>query len=670
MTKNTLALETSPYLLQHAENPVHWKAWKPETFAEARERKLPILLSVGYAACHWCHVMAHESFENSEIAALMNASFINIKVDREERPDIDGIYQHALMMMGKQGGWPLTMFLTPDGGPFWGGTYFPPTGRHGLPGFPDLLQAISEFHDTKQDRVTEAVGDLQAAMKSLTASNPGGLIPLDLIDDAAVRLAREIDPVHGGIGGAPKFPNPTILELLWRAHKRTSNKHCRDAVLLTLTKMSAGGIYDHLGGGYARYSTDERWLAPHFEKMLYDNALILDLLTAAWAETRDPVFAARITETADWMLREMVTPDGGIASTFDADSEGKEGKFYVWTKPEIDRLLGDHAELFAAAYDVTASGNWEGVTILNRSQAPELFAPEDDAILKNCREILFSERKKRVPPGWDDKILTDWNGLAIAALAQAGALFDRADWTRAAQNAFEFVQTKLGRGDRLFHNWRKGQTGDMATLEDYAFMICAAIKLHETTGDDAYVMQSESWIETLNEFYLDREDGGYFFTASDAENLIIRRKTVSDNATPSGNGILAEALARLYFLTGKDRYRQYAENIITAFSGEAAKNLFPLAALLNAAEALANTTQIVIIGRRDDGHTHQLINAAGAAYAPLHLLNVLPPGATLLDTHPAFGKHQIDGAATAYVCVGHTCSLPITDPADLATALK
>ncbi len=670
MTKNTLNMETSPYLLQHADNPVHWKAWKPETFTEARDRNLPIMLSVGYAACHWCHVMAHESFENPDIANQMNGSFINIKVDREERPDIDGIYQHALMLMGKQGGWPLTMFLTPDGEPFWGGTYFPPTSRHGLPGFPELLQAISEFYETKPGRVAESVGDMKRAMTTLSETNPGTSLQIETINDAANRLAREIDPVNGGIGRAPKFPNPSILELLWRAYKRSGNAPCRDAVLLTLSKMSAGGIYDHLGGGYARYSTDEKWLAPHFEKMLYDNAQILDLLTAAWADTQDPIFAARIKETADWILRDMVTIDGGIASTIDADSEGKEGKFYVWTKPEIDRLLGADAEFFTEAYDVTANGNWEGVTILNRSNTPEPYSSEQEATLNRCRAILFDERAKRIHPGWDDKILTDWNGLAISALAQAGAMFDRSDWTRAATTAFDFIQRTLGRDNRLYHNWRKGRLGDMATLEDYAFMIRAAIKLYETTGDILYVTQAEGWMATLDEFYLDRENDGYFFTASDAENLIIRRKTVSDNATPSGNGILAEALARLYFLTGNDSYRQSSENIITAFSGEAEKNIFPLAALLNAAEALLNTTQIVIIGKRDNAATQQLVTAALAAFSPLHLLNVLPPGAPLPEGHPASGKDQINDAATAYVCVGTVCSLPITTPAALKKTLS
>ncbi|NQU72413.1 MAG: thioredoxin domain-containing protein, partial [Rhodospirillales bacterium] len=389
MTENTLHLETSPYLLQHADNPVHWKAWKPETFAEARKRNLPILLSVGYAACHWCHVMAHESFETPDIAEIMNVSFINIKVDREERPDIDGIYQHALMLLGKQVGWPLTMFLTPDGDPFWGGTYFPPTSRHGLPAFPDLLKAITDFYATKQDQVTDAVNQLKGAMTELTDTSSGTLISMALIDDAATRLAREIDPINGGIGSAPKFPNPSIMELLWRAYKRNGNSTCKEAVLLTLTKMSAGGIYDHLGGGYARYSTDERWLAPHFEKMLYDNAQLLDLLLGAWQETQDPIFAARITETADWILREMVTADGGIASTIDADSEGIEGKFYIWSKTEIDQLLGTDADLFNAAYDVTENGNWENVTILNRNHPAGPFTTDQEHTLTKCRKILF-----------------------------------------------------------------------------------------------------------------------------------------------------------------------------------------------------------------------------------------------------------------------------------------
>jgi uncharacterized protein len=669
MTQNTLHLETSPYLLQHAENPVHWKAWKQETFQEAKDRNLPILLSVGYAACHWCHVMAHESFETPDIADLMNANFINVKVDREERPDIDGIYQHALMLMGKQGGWPLTMFLTPEGEPFWGGTYFPPTSRHGLPGFPELLQAIGEFYTNKPDQVIDAVGQMKSALADLTNANPGALIPIKFIDDAANRLVQEIDPINGGIGSAPKFPNPTIMDLLWRAYKRNGNAACGDAVHLTLSKMSAGGIYDHLGGGYARYSTDERWLAPHFEKMLYDNAQIMDLLISAWADTKNPIYRTRIQETADWIVREMVTPAGGIASTIDADSEGVEGKFYVWSKHEIDQHLGVDAEIFAGAYDVSEHGNWEGVNILNRSQTTESQTEDQEAILEKSRTILLKERAKRTPPGWDDKILTDWNGLAIYSLAQAGAIFDRPDWKTAAINAFEFIQSSLSDGNRLFHNWRNAQRGDMATLEDYAFMIRAAIKLYETTSADHYITQAENWIDALNEYYLDPNDGGYFYTASDAENLIIRRKTASDNATPSGNGILAEALARLYFLTGNDKHRQSTEKIITAFSGDIAKNFFPLAALLNASDALMNTIQIVIIGNRSDSGTQGLLTAAYQIYSPLHLINVLPVDATIAVGHPASGKKQIDGEATAYVCVGTTCSLPLTTARDLSQAL-
>jgi len=669
MTENTLHLETSPYLLQHADNPVHWKAWKPETFQQARDRKLPILLSVGYAACHWCHVMAHESFETPDIASVMNASFINVKVDREERPDIDGIYQHALMLMGKQGGWPLTMFLTPDGEPFWGGTYFPPTSRHGLPGFPELLRAITEFYNDKQDQVTDAIGQMKAAMAELTETNPGSLVTINFIDDAAIRLAQEIDPVHGGIGTAPKFPNPTIMEMIWRAYKRNGSIACRDAVHLTLTKMSAGGIYDHLAGGYARYSTDERWLAPHFEKMLYDNAQLIDLLISAWADTQNLVYEIRIRETADWIVRDMATPLGGIASTIDADSEGVEGKFYVWSKTEIDRLLGNNAELFTAAYDVSEHGNWEGVNILNRSQTPDPLTPEKEANLEQSRKILFDERAKRIPPGWDDKILTDWNGLAIHALAQAGAMFKNPIWTNAAIHAFAFIQTTLCQENRLFHNWRHDQRGDMATLEDYAFMIRAAVKLFEITSGNKYITQAERWIDTLDNFYLDKTDGGYFFTASDAENLIIRRKTASDNTTPSGNGILAEAMARLYFLTGKDQHRKRAEEIITAFSGDLAKNFFPLAALMNANDALLNTTQIVIAGNRTDPLTRKLMDAAYQAYSPLHLINVIAPEETLPNPHPAASKKQIDNMPTAYICVGTTCSLPMTKPQDLSRAL-
>ncbi len=669
MTRNRLAGETSPYLLQHADNPVDWRPWGPEALNAARQAGKPVLLSVGYAACHWCHVMAHESFENPDIAALMNELFVNIKVDREERPDIDAIYMHALALMGQQGGWPLTMFLTPDGEPFWGGTYFPPESRYGRPGFPDVLRSIHDYWTDNRDAIDKNVTTLREALAKMGISQAGGSVSLDVIERAALRLSQEFDKINGGIGSAPKFPNPSILELLWRTWKRCGHEDLRDTVLLTLERMSQGGIYDHLGGGFARYSTDAVWLAPHFEKMLYDNAQLIDLLTWAWQETGSPLFAARVRETVGWVLREMIAEGGGFAATLDADSEGEEGRFYVWSAAEIDALLGSHAPLFREAYEVTASGNWEGRTILNRSRQPRDFTADEEAALTSCRAALLAQRDKRVRPGWDDKVLADWNGLMIAAMAEAGAAFGEPGWTDAAIRAFDFVNSAMTRDGRLHHSFRSGELRHVGTLDDYAGMIRAALALYELTGEASFLQRAEAWVAVLDGHYRDASGGGYFFTADDAEALIVRAKSATDNATPSGNGTMVSLLARLFFLTGKETYLKRAEEIVGAFSGEIERNFFPLAALMNGIELLACARQIVIVGDRADPATQALLSAVFSRSVPNRVLTVIAPEETLPDGHPANGKTQVGGTATAYVCVGQTCSLPLTTAADLADAL-
>jgi uncharacterized protein YyaL (SSP411 family) len=666
---NRLAEETSPYLLQHADNPVEWHAWGPDALAKAKAEDKPVLLSVGYAACHWCHVMAHESFENDAIAETMNKLFVNIKVDREERPDLDAIYQNALHLLGQQGGWPLTMFLTPDGEPFWGGTYFPPEPRWGRPGFGQVLEKIAEVYRTNQQAVQESVGSLKEALEAQFSGTPGELIPVAVNDQAADRLVGAFDGVHGGIGEAPKFPNPTILEMVWRAYRRSKRQEMKNAVTLTLDRMSQGGIYDHLGGGFARYSTDARWLAPHFEKMLYDNGQLLDLLTWAWQDTRSALYETRVRETVDWVLREMIAPGGGFAATYDADSEGEEGKFYVWSAAEIDAALGPDAALFKRVYDVTPQGNWEHKTILHRNHPGGVFPAPEEAKLAGLRARLFEIRGKRVWPGWDDKVLADWNGLMIAGLANAGAAFDEPEWIDAAQRAFGFVAQTMGQGGRLKHAWRNGKLQHSATLDDYANMSRAALALYEVTGDAAYLAQAEAWMATLDLHYWDQSGGGYFFTADDAEALIIRTKSAHDNATPAGNAVAAMANARLYYLTGKDAYRQRAEAIIRAFTGEIGKNFFPLSTLFNASELLQTAQQIVIVGRRGEPETQALLRAVFTTPAMNRVLSVVAPGQALPASHTAHGKGQVDGKATAYVCVGTTCSLPITEPGALAQAL-
>ncbi|EWY40599.1 hypothetical protein N825_35640 [Skermanella stibiiresistens SB22] len=675
MSSNMLGHETSPYLLQHKDNPVHWMPWGDEAFERARSEGKPILLSVGYAACHWCHVMAHESFENPEIAGLMNELFVNIKVDREERPDLDTIYQSALSLLGQSGGWPLTMFLTPDGQPFWGGTYFPPATRYGRPGFPDVLRGVSATFREEPEKVTRNVTALGESLDKLAENHGGGAILPGVFDQVAERLVREVDPFHGGIGSAPKFPQTSLFTLLWHAWKRTSREPFKIAVTNTLARMSQGGIYDHLGGGFARYSTDDKWLAPHFEKMLYDNAQLIDLLTLVWQETGEPLFKIRVQETVDWVRREMLADDGqggkvaGFASTLDADSEGEEGRFYVWSEEEIDAILGPDAATFKDAYDVTGPGNWEGSNILNRTDKPDLGDEDHEASLARMRAILWQTRERRVHPGWDDKVLADWNGLMIAALARSGLVFRKPDWITAASAAFDFVTGTMIRDGRLFHTWRRGQLKNPASLDDHANMAKGAIALYEVTGELRYLDQAKRWVETLDRHYWDADKGGYFFTADDAERLIVRTKTAHDNAVPAGNGTMVGVLGRLFHVTREERFHQKAEALIHAFSGELTRNFFPLSTLLNNTELLHTAIQLVVVGGKGAADTEAMLDTVRATSSPSLVMTLLTPDAELPEGHPAFGKGMVAGKATAYVCANMTCSAPITDAADLKVNL-
>ncbi len=669
MDGNLLAGEVSPYLLQHKDNPVHWMPWGEPALARARDENKPILLSIGYAACHWCHVMAHESFENPETAALMNELFVSIKVDREERPDLDAIYQSALGMMGEQGGWPLTMFLTPDGDPFWGGTYFPPTRRMGRPGFADAMRGIVAAYRNHPGRVHRNVEAIRGALAEMAAPKSGAPITPDMLNGIAGRLIAEIDTVRGGIRGAPKFPQPTLFQQLWRAWKRTKETKYRDAVTGTLSALCQGGIYDHLGGGFARYSVDDRWLAPHFEKMLYDNALLVELLCLVWQETRDPVYAERVAETIDWVRREMTLPDGGFASSLDADSEGVEGKYYVWGGDDTDRLLGADAALFKRHYDVTSGGNWEGKTILNRTAWPEPAGTDTEATLARARAALLRARERRVPPGKDDKVLADWNGLMIAALAFAGPVFGRPDWVVAAARAFDFVRQSMTGDGRLLHSWRQGRLKHPATLDDYANLSRAALALHEAIGEATYLQQAQAWAAEVEKRYGDNGNGGYFFAADDTAGLIVRNKTAIDNPVPSGNGTMIAVLARLWMLTGRDAYRESAEATAAAFSGELERNFSPFSTLLNPCELLRDAVQVVLAGERAAPAMAAMIDTVNAVSLPNRVLLTVDPGESLPEGHPAHGKGPLDGGATAYVCRGRTCSLPLTDPAALAAAL-
>ena len=673
--RNTLDTETSPYLLQHRDNPVHWQPWGPDALTMAMDLDKPILLSVGYAACHWCHVMAHESFENAEIAALMNKMFINIKVDREERPDIDTIYMTALHLLGQQGGWPLTMFLTPEGEPFWGGTYFPPETRWGRPGFPDVLKQIHHLYCAENDKVqTQKKLLITALTERSTASGANNTVVPDLtihtLNQAADYILEQVDGIDGGLRGSPKFPQPSIFSLLWRAYVRTGEVRFRDAVMVTLDRMCQGGIYDHVGGGFARYSTDAVWLVPHFEKMLYDNALLIELLTEAWRDSKSPLYGARIRETIDWIAREMITENGAFAASLDADSEGEEGKFYVWSEAEIDDVLGPSANTFKLAYGVTAGGNWDGKTILNRSGRPQILDDlKEKDLAVNCK-LLLRERDKRIRPSWDDKVLADWNGLMIAALAQASMAFDEGTWLALAETAFQAIVRDMSIDGRLRHSYRAGQAKHSALLDDYANMIRAAISLYEATFKPTYLDTAEGWIENVEIHYRDHDNGGYFYSADDAEALITRTRTVVDSAIPAGNGVMVQVLAKLFHLTGNDRYRADATASLRAFAPEAHSNFLAVPTLLNAFDLLTNATQVVIIGHAQldatQDLTRQVFHASvpNLAFLKLETTDKLPP------THPAAGKMQIDDQPTAYVCMGTVCSQPITGVDELGEALS
>jgi uncharacterized protein len=672
---NRLGRETSPYLLQHQDNPVHWWAWGPEALAEAKRTGKPILLSVGYAACHWCHVMAHESFEDAETARVMNDLFVNIKVDREERPDVDAIYMAALHELGEQGGWPLTMFLTSDTEPFWGGTYFPKEARYGRPAFAQVLKEIARIYREEQGKVRQNADALKDRLAPKFEEGGPDAIPGDAaLADLTRRLLQLIDPTHGGIRGAPKFPQVQFFNFLWRAGLRYGLPNPLQAVELTLAHIAQGGIYDHVGGGFARYSVDERWLVPHFEKMLYDNALLLELMTEVWRETKSPLLAARARETVDWLLREMVTGEGGFASSLDADSEGEEGKFYVWSLAEIEDALGpdtsvQDARLFAEIYDVTQEGNFEGHTILNRIKSLELRDAATEARLTLMREKLLARRAARVRPGFDDKVLADWNGLMISALAKAADAFDRPDWLAAAERTFAFVSTRMIFGERLLHSYRAGEAKAPATATDYANMIRCALALANVTGNVDYLNRAHAWTQVLDQHYWTEGHGGYYLAADDTDDLIVRTINALDDATPNANGTMVSALMALYLWTGEERYRDRAEAIVRGFSGTVSRNVFAHTGLLTGALDLLAPAQIVIVVP-EGGDARELRRALADVSLPNAMVQEIREGESLAPSSPAHGKTAIGGNPTAYVCIGPQCSMPVTEPAALVETVK
>jgi uncharacterized protein YyaL (SSP411 family) len=677
--ENRLAQETSPYLLQHKHNPVAWWAWGPDALNEAQTSGRPILLSVGYAACHWCHVMAHESFEDQATADVMNELFVNIKVDREERPDIDQIYMSALHHLGEQGGWPLTMFLTPKGEPVWGGTYFPKTSRYGRPAFVDVLREVSRLFREEPEKIGQ---NRDALMERLAKqARPAGKITVGAkeLDQLARQIGGAFDPTHGGLRGAPKFPNAAMYELVWRAGLRSGDQRFFELIEHTLERICEGGIYDHLGGGFSRYSVDERWLVPHFEKMLYDNAQLLGLLALTFAHSRlkngvaslayggNPLFRTRAAETVGWLTREMTTPEGAFSASLDADSEGEEGKFYVWSKAEVVEALGaENAAFFVQHYDVTDGGNFEGHNILNRlNKLPR--STEDEAQLALLRDKLLMLRSNRVRPGLDDKVLADWNGLMIAALANAGTMLGEPAWIEMAARAFAFIVRSMSKGDRLGHSWRAGRLLYPGLASDFAAMIRAALALYEATGQGSYLEQALTWQRAFDAHYANPGNGGYFLTASDAEGLVVRPASTSDDAIPNPNAIAAQNLVRLAALTGDTKWREQADRLFDGVLAAAADSLLQHAELLNALDLRLHAAEIVLTGP-------DAARFAAAALKLPYLNRVIlrAPDATALPaSHPAQAKIQAAGAGSAaFVCVGETCSLPVTDPDRIADAIN
>ena len=673
---NHLINETSPYLLQHANNPVDWYPWGEEAFEKARRENKPVLLSIGYSACHWCHVMAHESFENEDIAQLMNENFVNIKVDREERPDLDQIYMNAVQMMTHHGGWPMTVFLTPDAVPFYGGTYFPPQDRYNIPGFPRVLIGVAEAYREKKEEIQGTGDSLITELRRL--SETGGSdhpIEPELLDAAYAGMIRNYDSVNGGFGGAPKFPPAMALEFLLRTYARTGNSDTLQMISHTCRKMANGGMYDQLGGGFHRYSTDSRWLVPHFEKMLYDNALLSRLYLHYFQVSGDEQARATVEGILDYVLREMTHPEGGFYATQDADSEGHEGKFFVWDIHEIRDVLGETAAArFCDYYNITEAGNFEGKNIPNVTRTLEdvavahrISVGELQASLNESKRTLFERRERRVKPDRDEKIITAWNGLMMASFAEAGIVLNRPDYTETARRNAQFVLSNLRQDGMLLRTWKDGQAKFNAYLEDYAFLAEGLLTLFETTGEFRWLTKSLALtVQMVAEFW-DEEAGAFFFTGKSHENLIVRSKDFFDNATPSGNSVAAMALLRLAILDGKEEFRNLATATLREIADQVRRYPSGFGYALSAVDFLLSTPKEVAIVGNNPFDIQPMLQEVWRHYLP----NKVVAASFGIESIPLLeGRTPINGLPTAYVCEHYTCQNPVTDVASLAAALQ
>ncbi len=672
MPSNKLIHETSPYLLQHAHNPVHWYPWGDEAFELARKENKPVLLSIGYSACHWCHVMEHESFENEEIAALMNEQFVNIKVDREERPDLDEIYMNAVQMLTGRGGWPMTMFLTPERKPFFGGTYFPPQDRHGVHGFPKVLNAVAQAFRERPDQVARSVQQIIDGLNrlsNLTASERS--FSFDTVLGSAEALSQSYDHDHGGLGRAPKFPNAGVLELFLRHHKHSGERRFLEMVTHTLTRMAQGGVYDHLGGGFHRYSVDEKWLVPHFEKMLYDNAQLLGIYADAFRVTGDPLLKQVVEETVDYLLREMLHPEGGFYSTQDADSEGEEGKYFAWERAEVMAILGDEeGKIFCRVYDVGEVGNFEGKNILHPTlsleQAARLFKkdPADvHRILEQSRGKLLGMREKRVKPFRDEKILTSWNGLMLSGIAAASKVTDHGKMREAAEGTVEFFYNKMFQGGFLLHTYKDGQAKLRGYLDDYAFFALGLLDLYEALYEGTLLQRAQRLAEVMIREFWDDDNGAFFYTGHSHEQLISRTKPALDASVPSGNSVATQLLLRLHHFTGREDYLNKAERVLRLYYDGMESQPFGLTAMLSALDFyVEGPKEVVFVGVAQDQAMRDLLGKFQSFYLPNKILQVVQPGKPLGEISPLLeGKTQIDGKPTVYVCQHSTCSAPVTE---------
>ncbi len=678
---NRLSHETSPYLLQHAHNPVDWYPWGEEAFTKAQSENKPVLLSIGYSACHWCHVMEHESFENEQIAAIMNEHFVSIKVDREERPDLDEIYMNAVQMLTGRGGWPMTVFLTPDGKPFYGGTYFPPEDRQGMVGFPRILLGVSQAYRERPEDVEKSVGQILTALRRMSISTETDKsFSASIIADSATKIAEAYDSTNGGLGQAPKFPNAGVYELFLRHHSRSKSERYLEMVVHTLMKMAQGGIYDHLGGGFHRYSVDARWLVPHFEKMLYDNAQLVRAYADLYKVTREPLFKSVVEETVAYLLREMLHSEGGFYSTQDADSEGEEGRFFVWTVDEVNRLIGPaNGEIFCRIFDVTDEGNFDNKNILHpvltAEQASKLFRrelSEIDSLIANAKHALFVDRENRVKPFRDEKIITAWNGLMLSGLAEAIKISDHPAWIDAARKTVDFIFSKLFRDGFLLHTYKDGQAKLLGYLDDYAFLGVGLLDLYETSFDRTDLARAIKLAEIMLREFWDERDGGFFFTGKSHEQLISRAKPIFDASIPSGNAMATLLLLRLGHVTGNADYRRRAEKVLRSYYDAMESQPFGFAHLLCSLDFyMENPKEIVIVGHLFEPGVKALLAQVNLIYLPNKVLQFAAPDTALGDLLSLLeGKTPIDGKPTAYVCHNFTCSAPVTDPSELKSLLQ